>query len=444
MQLLPPIPTRPVLLVVSDQNDTITSWLRSARHSVEVVSCPTPEAGWSALMSGRRFSAVVVGEPDPELASAAARTGTPVVSLGRFSHPGQLALGVPVPRGDQLGAEWPLASDRQSSSALAQRPTGRLIALCGPGGTGTSSVAAALAATAWPLAGLGTRGGRSASRRSCAAGAPSPASPAVGGGLSTTYGAAIAGGDERSPAYPAGTAGVGGGRARVLLADFARRADQAFLHGLAEPVSGLLDLVDAGRFRPIAAMDARRHTVAVPGCRLLPGLRRPGHWTAVSPSAFDTVLAGLMSSFDLVLADVTGDFEGESATGSLDVEERNHMARRTTAGADVVVMVGGPGPHGTHRLTSVVDELLDHGVDPARIQPVVNRVVTGPNGPDLAHLCGLPARPVGLPVGNTALDRQAVEPLARALASRLAALDRPDQQAAPVRVTPGSLGCAAS
>ncbi len=116
---------------------------------------------------------------------------------------------------------------------------------------------------------------------------------------------------------------------RLLLADFALRADQAFLHGAEDAPTGLLDLVEAGRYRPLSAVDARRHTLALGSRRLLPGLRRPEHWTAVSPPAFDAMLTGLLRFFGLVVADITGEFEGEVETGSLDVEERNHMARAT-------------------------------------------------------------------------------------------------------------------
>jgi hypothetical protein len=225
-----------------------------------------------------------------------------------------------------------------------------------------------------------------------------------------------------------------------LLADLALQADQAFLHGVAEPGTGLLHLADAARYRSIEAAQVQRHTVAVALGRLLPGLERPHHWTAVRPAAFDNVLATLISLFDVVVADVTGELEGEVDSGSIDLEERNHMARRATATADVVVAVGGPGRHGARRLALLVDELLDHGVDPARIQPVVNRVSL----PPAPHgVCGLPARPVALAdvAGlDGLLPAAVIQPLAAAVEGILS--DQPPPPRGPdlVRVAPGSLG----
>jgi hypothetical protein len=227
---------------------------------------------------------------------------------------------------------------------------------------------------------------------------------------------------------------------RVLLADFARRSDQAFLHGLEDPGAGLLPLVDAARYRPITAADVRCHTVARHRFRLLAGLRHPWHWTAVSPTAFDQLLTVLPTLFDLVVADITGDFEGEADSGSCDVEERNHIARRTARAADLVVVVGGPGANGGRRLSQVVDDLLDLGVDPARIQPAVR--ASAPH-----RICGLPTAAVELPpmarTPGRLLPRQTVLPVAAAVVDLLSRLPAPDRRPALVPVVPGSLGCLA-
>ena len=228
----------------------------------------------------------------------------------------------------------------------------------------------------------------------------------------------------------------------MLLADFALRADQAFLHSLDPPESGLFDLLDGARYRSVATGDVADHTVALAAGRLLPGLRRPGHWTAVSPAAFDAVLAAVLELFDLVIADVTGDVEGEQESGSLDVEERNHMARSTTVAADAVVVVGAPGPNGARRLALLVDDLLDHGIDPARIIPVVNRW----HGAGAAgRVCGLPIAPVTIseraPLDGGLLPPEVVRPLADAVGEVLArpAAARPGPALVPVM--PGDLGC---
>lgn len=388
MPLLVPTTSRFVLLVVGDGDDLATR-LEAAPIRTELLRCPTPESAACALDAGRRYSAVVLpvrapAHPiDPLLAAAAERAVVPILTANPLSPPTALATAVaagaaPVRRGDQPPDLGPA---RWAPPPTAGEQHGRLVAVCGPGGTGTSVVAAALSAQ------------------------------------------------------------VAIGR-RVLLADLALRADQAFLHGLGEAVRGLFDLVETARYRPIGATDVRRHTVALGHCRLLPGLRRASHWTAVSPPAFDSTLMTLLAPPTLVIADVTGDVEGERDSGSLDVEERNHLARRTLGTADVVVLVGGPGANGARRMALLIDDLLDHGVDPARIQPVVNRAQVAPMS--APRLCGLPAEPLCLAncVGfeGGLLPPATVSDLARAVTDLLSRLPAADRSTAPVPVAPGSLG----
>ena len=121
----------------------------------------------------------------------------------------------------------------------------------------------------------------------------------------------------------------------VCLADLALHADQAMLHGSPDVVPGLHR---AGRGPPIRrAVDRRRPrrsrgTSPTRGYHLLLGLRRHRDWTAVRPRAFAAALDGLRRGFRIVVADVDADVEGEQATGSVDVEERNAIARTTIVG----------------------------------------------------------------------------------------------------------------
>ena len=82
---------------------------------------------------------------------------------------------------------------------------------------------------------------------------------------------------------------------------------------------------------------------------------------------------GLRSTFRLVVADVSGDFEGEADGGSVDVEERNHLSRAAALRSTVVLVVGLPGLKGTHSLANLVRELARSGVPGERILPVLNR-----------------------------------------------------------------------
>jgi hypothetical protein len=158
----------------------------------------------------------------------------------------------------------------------------------------------------------------------------------------------------------------------TLLADLALRSGQAVLHGVHPPATAIDDLIHAYRFGAPSVGD---FTLAIAGrpYRLLAGLRRPCHWTAIRPLVFDAALANLASSFPLIVADITGDFEGESETGSLDVEDRNHMARRTAETADLVVLVGNPGSTGRRALDETVEALAGRGVNQDRLFTVVNR-----------------------------------------------------------------------
>ncbi|MDQ6949545.1 MAG: hypothetical protein M3256_25675, partial [Actinomycetota bacterium] len=138
MQVLSHAPSRYVLLVVGDARDSIAGRLRDATIGAELVCCPSSEGAWSALASGRRYSAVVASGSDPDLTQAAERTGTPVVTVGHRSSPAELAAAIGavaalVPRVDRPPDLGP--ASRPESSPDGSRRQGRLVAVCGPGGT---------------------------------------------------------------------------------------------------------------------------------------------------------------------------------------------------------------------------------------------------------------------------------------------------------------------
>lgn len=166
----------------------------------------------------------------------------------------------------------------------------------------------------------------------------------------------------------------------VCLADLALDADHAMLHDARDVVPGVVELVEAHR-GGIPTVDAVRSLtwrVDARGYHLLLGLRRHRDWTSIRPRAFEAALDSLRRGFRVVVADIDDDLEGENSTGSLDVEERNVMARAVTRAADLVVVVGAPGLHGVHRLLRVTRDLLEHGVLGHRILPVLNRSPRSP------------------------------------------------------------------
>lgn len=166
----------------------------------------------------------------------------------------------------------------------------------------------------------------------------------------------------------------------VCLADLALHADLAMLHDAADVVPGVVELVEAHRSGTPTVDSVRALTwyVDTRGYHLLLGLRRHRDWTAIRPRAFEAGVEGLRRCFRIVVADIDADLEDEMLTGSLDVEERNTMARVAAAAADLVVVVGEPGLHGVHGMLRVTRDLLHHGVSGERILPVVNRAPRSP------------------------------------------------------------------
>lgn len=251
----------------------------------------------------------------------------------------------------------------------------------------------------------------------------------------------------------------------VVLADLALHADQAMLHDARDVIPGVLELVEAHRSGAPSSEDVRALTFDIVDrrYRLLLGLRRHRDWTAIRPRALRSALDGLRRSFTLVVADVDDDLEGEATTGSADVEDRNLLARTTIAAADVVVIVGSPGTKGAHSLLRVVRDCIASGVGPERIVPVVNRTprsrtVRADTARAVTELLAAsnPGQAVLSPVflperkqldevlrDGVALPLALVEPVSQAVQSRLEVLAERTPAPAfdePVLVEAGSLG----
>jgi len=251
----------------------------------------------------------------------------------------------------------------------------------------------------------------------------------------------------------------------VVLADLALHADQAMLHDARDVIPGVLELVESHRSGAPSPEEVRALTfdIVARRYRLLLGLRRHRDWTALRPRALRSALDGLRRSFTLVVADVDDDLEGESSTGSADVEDRNLLARTATGAADVVVVVGNPGTKGAHSLLRVVRDCIASGVTPDRIVPVVNRsprsrVARAEIGRTISELLAAsnPGQPVLSPVflperkqlddvlrDGVALPDALVAPVSQAVRTRLEAVD--DRAPVlhveePVLVEAGSLG----
>jgi hypothetical protein len=320
----------------------VARWATSAMLPIEFVKAMSVEEVRVRLRSGRGYSALVVDDSlpgvDRDLVELARDAGCAVlvVDSGRavrqWSELGASALLPPTFGRDELlqvlsQTSTPIIQATGAAGPVEETATtgfrGHLVAVTGASGTGRSTLAIA-----------------------------------------------IAQGLARDPRH----------LDMVCLADLALHAEQAMLHGSPDVVPGLVELVDAHRSGVPTIEDVRRLTwnVEVRGYHLLLGLRRHRDWTAVRPRALTASLDGLRRSFGVVVADVDADLEGEQATGSVDVEERNGMARAAVATGDIVVVVGLPGMKGLHAHLRTVREVLGHGVPGERILPVINRSPKGP------------------------------------------------------------------
>jgi len=321
----------------------VARWATSAALPVEFLKCVSLEELRARLASGRAFSAVLIDAAVPGLdrdltdTARAAGCAVLVVDDGRIrrdwadlgisavlpSDVGRADLlealarsAVPIGRGDALGTV-----DLTDATATGWR--GDLVAVTGVRGAGASTVAMAVA---------------------------------------------------QALAADARRAGL------VVLADLGLDADQAVLHDAGDVVPGLQELVDAHRAGVPSPDEVRGLTwdVAGRGYALLLGLRRHRDWSAMRPRSVEAAVDGLRRAYRVVVADVDPDVEGEDQCGSTDVEDRNVLARTAVTRAGAVLVVGPTGTRGVHRLVRVLDALLEVGVDPRRLVPVVNRAPRGP------------------------------------------------------------------
>ena len=313
-------------------------WANSGALPAEFVRCISTEEVRARLASGRAFSALVAdaGLPavDRDLMAAASTAGCAVLVVddGRATRD-WLELGVARVLPPAFGREElvaaltscarPVRRGEADPTELLTRQApaawrGSVAAVTGPGGTGVSTAAIGLA--------------------------QSLADDVRNGSM-------------------------------VLLADLRLRAEQAVLHDAGDVLPCVQELVEAHRSGQPTADDVRALAFAVPDRRysLLLGLRRARHWPAIRPPAFDAAFDSLRRAGGVVVCDIDADLEGEDDAGSIDIEERNVMARVAADQADVVFAVGLPELKGVHSLVRVLEDLVAFGVDPARIVPVLNR-----------------------------------------------------------------------
>jgi hypothetical protein len=402
----------------------VARWSTTLAIPVDFVKCLSIDELLARLDTGRAVSAVLVDAGVPSLdrdvidAARAAGAAVVIVDDGRIRRD-WLDLGVAAVLPTPFERRELVAVLRQHAPALERRDEpgagagppdpgdgfqGRLVTVIGAPGSGTSTVAAALAH------GFG-------------------ADPRYGG--------------------------------QVVLADLALDAHQALLHDVGVTGPGVLELADAFRAGTPSSSHVRSLTFALDdlSCALLLGLRRHRDWVALRPGAIDAMLGGLQRAFRIVVADVDADLEGEEHTGSVDIEERNALARIAVARADIVVVVGRPDAMGLASMVRVLDDIGDLDVELDRIVPVFNRVAvnrwrrSGASRAlaDLTADDAFATNPVFLPDQRGHDDRVwSARPPVRALTRPLlAAVDRVLEgldagrtpgPVEPIPIVPGSLG----
>lgn len=307
----------------------IGRWSTSSALPVEFLRCVSVDEVRARLGTDRRYSAVLLDERciglDRDLLEVArAARCTPIIVSSARPMRDWVELGASCVLIEPLDPSMVLAALRDHALGIERHraiplhtddpaaPMSRLVTVAGPGGSGTSTLAMAIA-------------GRFAPDR------------------------------------------------RVALLDGALDADQALLHDLGDVVPGLPELVEIHRTSAPSPDEVRRHLWACPthGYDVLPGLRRHRDWSTMRQRNLIAAIRSVRAAFDLVIADTDLDLEGESDTGSLDVEDRNTLSRHLVATADVVVVTARAGASGIRRLLHGLAILDDHDIDRRRILPVV-------------------------------------------------------------------------
>lgn len=157
------------------------------------------------------------------------------------------------------------------------------------------------------------------------------------------------------------------GSSTVVLADLTLDAPHRALHGFAPDRPGLPDLVEAGRFGPPPATSPRAGHLTTQGYRLVPGLLRHHDWVMVGDHAAERALDAVRTGADLVVAHVDRDLEGETDTGSFDIEDRNVLARTAVRAADLVAVAAGSDRSGRLGAIGTLGALARFGVPHERI-----------------------------------------------------------------------------
>ena len=416
----------PVMVLAPTRADwvgSVLSWAMSGMVPVDLIRCLSAEELRARLDSGTPCSAVILdasaGNVDRDLVARARHSGTTCLIVGPADRDwseigvhGVLDPGFGAEQLNQALREYCHSSPVEGIPAPSEPPvgrsrgpTGRLHCVLGTPGSGSSTLAAALA---------------------------------------------------QSLADELATPGS------VLLADLDLHSSQAALHDSADVIPGLQEMAEAHRLGRPSRQQVRDMTFAVPdrGYDLLLGVRRHRDWVALGASTIEAAIESLAAAYRETVLDTGSDLDDESTTGSHDIADRNSTTLVALRRAHSVVVVGRPGVAGLHRLFTLAAGLERLEVDPTRVSMVLNgaprrRRARAEVLSALAELCPPGLRPAARRA--TAIPHIAdlesrhstvapfphrlTTPLARAVAS-LRPLPEPVAGSTdrPVPVVPGTLG----
>lgn len=338
----------------------IARWAHDGSIGVQFVKCVSMSELMAHVRSDRSFSAAVVDAHatgvDRDTIDSMRASGVAVFIVDDASRrTSWLSIGAAVVLSDALtrdelsealarhakpvGDHATLPGD-EPPAALADPSRADLSVVCGPGGTGASTIAMA---------------------------------------LSQAYG------DDPS---------LGG---MVLLVDAARRAELAMLHDAGDVVPGIQEAVELHRRARPRLDEVRAQTFSVRDRRydLLLGIRRPHHWSTLRPRAVEALFDSLLRGWRAVIVDTDGDAESAQLGGSDDVEHRTGVMRTALALAARVVVVGTSTTKGIYSLGQHLHELVECGVPAGMLVPVINGA---PRSPQQRAACARALADTGPPV----------------------------------------------
>ena len=320
----------------------LVRWSTSAVIPIEYIKCLTADEARAVIGSGRRLSAVLVdagiSRLDRELIALTTSIGAAtLVVIDPTVHRDWDGLGCAATLPPGFGPD-----DLLEALTRHARPVDRSTRR-----TSSVSLSTGVDIAPCPLVGVAGPGGTGAS----------------------TVAMALAQGVARTQPEPA-----------VALADGARSADMAMYHDVGDVIPGLPELVEAHRTDQPDPDEIRRLLFSIEDRRyhLLLGQRRSKDAAAMRPRSIAAAIAGLRRSFDLVIVDHDADLDGEAETGSVDIEDRHSLSRTTATTADLIILVGRPGVKGVSDMIRLVDRYADLGVPRDRLVPVVNLAPRNP------------------------------------------------------------------